>query len=368
MAHYMIMHLHDGSYADARILLPESARLMHSRAFSPVTRINGMALVFFEENYNGERIIGHDGDTKGVHSNLALLPDRDVGFFVDFNADGRNTVVYEIRDSILRDFLDRYYPAPIPQEPTLAAAVDHVRLVAGTYQPSRRLNGMLSVFMMFNSITVAANPDGTFSLSMPPSGERQTYHEIAPFVWREVGGKGLMQARMKDGQVASLHFDPIDVLIKVPAWKGAGLNVPLLVVAILAILLGVLLWPIGSLLRRHYRRPFSVTGATVRAFRLSRLGMLAMLLFILGWLFLAANLLSHFYLFNAGLDPWIRLLQIVGLLGVAGAVATAWYARCAWQAGLAWRTRIWNLLLAAMMTWLVWFTFAFNLITASLDY
>ncbi len=47
IAKFMIAHLQDGRYGDVQILKPETAKLMHSRAFGPVPELNGMALAFF---------------------------------------------------------------------------------------------------------------------------------------------------------------------------------------------------------------------------------------------------------------------------------------------------------------------------------
>ncbi|MEO8449557.1 MAG: serine hydrolase [Gemmatimonadota bacterium] len=368
MARYMIAHLHDGRYGDAQILRPETARLMHARAFSPVEHINGMALGFFQEDYNGQRIIGHDGDTKGVHSNLKLLLDQDVGLFVDFNSDGKNTAVYDLRDAIFHDFVDRYFPAPVPTEPTATTAVQHAKMAEGTYQASRRLNGLLSVFMMFNGIDLTANGDGTITIPMPPTGVRKTFHEIGPFVWREVGGKELLEMRIKDGRIISLHDHPVGVMLKVPFWQSSGFNLPLLAFSCLAMLSAVVSWPVLAWMRRRYDRPALIAGADRTRRRLARVGAVAMLLFVLGWVFLATNLLSHFYLFNAALDPWLRLLQIVGMIGVCGAGIAAWDAWRAWRSPRSLPAKIGSTVLAASMVWMVWFAFAFKLITVSLDY
>ncbi|HKP28295.1 MAG TPA: serine hydrolase domain-containing protein [Gemmatimonadales bacterium] len=347
MARYMIAHLHDGRYGDSVILEPETARLMHARATSPVEHQNGMALVFFQEDYNGQRVIGHDGDTKGVHSNLKLLLDQDVGLFADFNADGINTAVYDLRDAIFRDFMDRYFPSPVPNEPTVATAREHAALAAGSYEASRRLNGVLSVFMMFNGLEVTANADGTITIPLPPTGERKTFHEIGPFLWREVGGKELLEMRVRDGRVISLHNHPVGILIKVPYWRSAGFNLPILGLSFLVMLVALFL---------------------PRTPRVVRVGVAAMVLFLLGWLFLALNLLSHFYLFNAALDPWIRLLHFIGLVGIAGACAAVYRVVLAWRERSSWWRRIGSALLALAMIWVTWFTFAFNLITRTLDY
>src|ERR1035438_4316221 len=79
---FMIAHLQDGQFESVQILRPEMARLMHSRQFENNPRLNGMALGFYEETRNGHRIIGHGGDTICFHSDLHLIPDAGLGFFI----------------------------------------------------------------------------------------------------------------------------------------------------------------------------------------------------------------------------------------------------------------------------------------------
>ena len=82
MANFMIAHLQDGKLNDAQIVRPETARMMHSRQFGLHQALNGMCLGFYEESRNGHRIIGHGGDTVYFHSDLHLVLDSGVGFFV----------------------------------------------------------------------------------------------------------------------------------------------------------------------------------------------------------------------------------------------------------------------------------------------
>jgi CubicO group peptidase (beta-lactamase class C family) len=64
MARFMLAHLGGGAIDSARILLPETARLMHGTAAPVIPPLNGMLLGFYQRNVNGRRIIGHDGDTQ----------------------------------------------------------------------------------------------------------------------------------------------------------------------------------------------------------------------------------------------------------------------------------------------------------------
>ena len=108
MARFMLAHLQDGQLGDARILAPETAQLMHSRLFALDPAANAMAYGFYEESRNGHRIIGHGGDTVDFHSDLHLIPDAGVGFFVSHNSSGAGQPLP--RTTTVEMFLDRYFP------------------------------------------------------------------------------------------------------------------------------------------------------------------------------------------------------------------------------------------------------------------
>src|SRR5829696_5537151 len=108
MAQFMLAHLGDGQLGGARILKPETARLMHSRLFALDDGANAMCYGFYEESRNGHRIIGHGGDTIYFHSDLHLVLDQKVGFFVSYNSAGRGDSPGRI--NLWQAFLDRYYP------------------------------------------------------------------------------------------------------------------------------------------------------------------------------------------------------------------------------------------------------------------
>src|SRR6266511_4214193 len=109
MARFMLAHLQDGQLGDARILRPETARLMHSRKFALDQAANAMAYGFYEESRNGHRIIGHAGDTLYFHSDLHLIPEAGLGFFVSHNSLGRGQPLP--RTTMWEMFLDRYFPS-----------------------------------------------------------------------------------------------------------------------------------------------------------------------------------------------------------------------------------------------------------------
>src|SRR6185437_14648295 len=92
----------------------------------------------------GHRIIGHGGDTQWFHSDLHLIPDAGVGFFVSYNSAGRDhEFPDDARAVLFHAFLDRYFPAQAPAEPRRPTALADGQQVAGTYASSRRSAGDL---------------------------------------------------------------------------------------------------------------------------------------------------------------------------------------------------------------------------------
>ncbi len=95
--------------------------------------------------------------------------------------------------------------------------------MAGRYQSSRRAAQRFFVAVgMLGQFDVSANADGT--LVIPPltglNGQPKVWREVAPFVWREVGGKERLAAKIEDGAVRFLGHDTssgIQVFMPVPA-------------------------------------------------------------------------------------------------------------------------------------------------------
>ena len=88
MAKFMIAHLQDGRYGDARILEAATAQEMHQQHYAADPRISGMAHGFMEQEVNGRRLIYHGGDTFLFHSALYLLLEENVGLYVSYNSAG----------------------------------------------------------------------------------------------------------------------------------------------------------------------------------------------------------------------------------------------------------------------------------------
>lgn len=369
MTHFMIAHLQDGQYGGASILQPQTAQLMHARAFTNVTDMNAMALGFYEESRNGHRIIGHGGDTNWFHSDLHLILDANVGFFVSYNSAGR--AEGEPRNELWRKFLDRYFPYQAPAAASLASAARDAHSLTGTYITSRRdQTNVFSVFSLLDEMVVAAKPDGTLTVDQLKdfAGQPKRWQEIAPLEYRQIDGQDRL-AFQKDGsgRLRLITDFPAIIYLRAHWYENRMVNEIVLIACAAIFLLTLLFWPVAALVRRHYDKPLMLTAGQ-RRLRLAVRAVCALdLAFIAGWGSIILGL-NDVAALNEQLDPWMRLLQLVGWLGVVGLVVTLDNLIRAWESPRWWWTRIWDTGIALASIAFVWFLFNWHLLHWRLMY
>ena len=369
LAHFMIAHLQDGQYGDVHILQPPTAQLMHARAFVNVPDMNAMALGFYEESRNGHRIIGHGGDTNWFHSNLHLVLDADVGLFVSYNSAGRADD--DPRPELWEKFLDRYFAYQRPAAATPARAATDARAVAGTYITSRRdQTNVFSVSGLFDEMNVSAKPDGTLSVDQLTAfnGQPKKWQESGPLQYREIDGQDRL-AFKKDasGRLRLITDFPAIVYLRAHWYENKLVNEIILGVCAAIFLLTLLFWPVAALVRRHYAKPLVLSSGQRRLRLAVRVVCALDLAFIVGWGSIILGLTDVAAL-NQQLDPWMRLLQIVGWLGVVGLVATLDNLVRAWETPRWWWTRLWDTAVALASLGFVWFLFNWHLLHWRLMY
>lgn len=183
MANFMIAHLQNGRCGGQRILQDPTARLMHSRLFSPNPYLNGAGLGFYETYLNGHRLIGHGGAALSFFSQMALLPANNIGVFVSVNTGGG---AEEVPLQFVEAFMNEYFPAELPAlslpDMTSEVSSDYI----GTYRATRR--GFTTNEKLLTSlrgeIYVERTPTG--ALSITRRGRAGAYAEVRPAVFRRV--------------------------------------------------------------------------------------------------------------------------------------------------------------------------------------
>lgn len=361
MTHFMIAHLQDGQYEGKQILRPETVRLMHSRQFAAVPGLNAMCLGFYEETRNGHRIIGHGGDTVYFHSDLHLVLDQNLGFFVSYNSGGKGAI--NPRGVVWEAFLDRYFPYTPPAAPEMSSAAADAQAVSGTYMSSRRPEKtILSVIGLVSEAKIAANADHTISTATfkDLNGEPKHFREIAPMMYRDEHGQDMVGFKRDENGRWVMGMDyPFMVLQQAPVLRGTGFNYTVLIFSIGVFALTVLLWPVGALVRRHYDRKLDLPAGASRRRTLIRIVCLIDLVFVVGWLYLVSTL-SDLAKPTSGLDGKIHLIEIIGWLGVLGAVFAIYNL---FRPGERWWwSRIHNIAIAVACVLFVWFIFTWHML------
>jgi CubicO group peptidase (beta-lactamase class C family) len=371
MARFMIAHLQDGRSGDASILRPETARLMHSRLFDLDQGANAMAHGFYEESRNGHRIIGHAGDTVYFHTDLHLIPDAGVGLFVSHNSAGRSQPLP--RTALWEMFLDRYFPPTSSPGPVLGSAKEDAKTVSGTYILSRRSEtSFLKTAALIGEFSVSPLPDGMIEVAQltGPNGKPKRWREVARMTFLEENGHDrLIFKPDSNGRMQLILPYPFFVGQRVGFFENNKVLLTVIGVSLAIMLLTLLLWPIGWLVRRHYGGRLNLTPLA----RLLRVGV--RLVFGLDVLFLAAMTglvvysLSHLELLSDRGNTWFHLVQVVGLLGAIGTLVVIYDAIRSWRRR---ETTIWGKLRAALFVvaclGFLLFAFAGNLLHFSSSY
>lgn len=376
MARFMIAHLGNGAYATATILKPGTAKQMHDTALTIIPPLNRMLLGFYEANYNGHRIIAHGGDTQWFHSDLNLYIDEGVGVYVSFNSTGKEGAAGAVRTALFEQFGDRYLPGPTPDGTVdAAAAAAHAATIAGRYESSRRVqSSFMSLLNLAGAVQVLANDDNTISVSLLRglNGEVLKWREIAPHLWRQVGGKDLLAAEVVDGRVVRFSaspFSPIMVFEPIPWWRSPAWLLPLLVVGSGALLLTSVFWPVTAIVRRRYRASLGLTGPELLAYRWSRIAVVAVLITLLAWGGTIAAMMSNYSLLSSRLDGWIWVLHFLALIVfVGGAAIVCWNAWVVCRGSRGWFSKTWSVLLAVSSLVALWVALVFHLIGFSTNY
>jgi hypothetical protein len=262
MAKFMLAYLQEESLGDARILRPGDGS---SDAQPPcsdwIPAANGMAHGFYEETKNGHRIVGHAGDTLAFHSDLHLIPDSGVGFFVSYNSGGKGEI--SPRNILWEAFLDRYFPFNPTAEPTLDTAKDDARAVSGMYEGSRRSEtSFLKVASILGETQVSARDDGTIEIPelKETNGNPKRWREVAPMTFRDVNAQDLIIFRPDaDGVMQLILPYPFMVFKRVGTFENSKLLLPVVGISLLIMLLTLLLTPIAWLVRRHYGKTLEFT-------------------------------------------------------------------------------------------------------------
>lgn len=370
MTHFMIAHLQDGKYENIQILKPETAQLMHSRTFENLPTMNAMCLGFYEETRNGHRIIGHAGDTGYFHSDLHLMLDQNLGFFVSYNSAGKGESSPRI--TLWHAFLDRYFPYQPPAAQTPSTAAQDADEISHRYISSRRAQTtVLKVITLLGETKIEKNSDGTISAAefKDPNGKPKKFVEIGPMLFREVDGQDhLAFKRDYEGKWEGVIDYPFEVFQTPPLSENGGLDMPILLCSLIVFGLVILAWPIAAIIRKHYDRPLDITPGQRKLRRMLRIVAILDLLFLGAMAMYFSSAEQSLKLLDPKYNAVIRLIQCVGWLGMLGMIASCYYFIKSWGETRWWGSRLGASVATLACLGFAYWVFVWNLLHLSLKY
>ncbi|MEE8245064.1 MAG: serine hydrolase domain-containing protein [Pseudomonadales bacterium] len=243
MATWMLTHLGGGEYNGARILEPETARLMHTRHFALDPRLNGLRHGFIETRVHGYDAFGHGGGTIHFLSNLIMVPDLDLGVFISTNTTGGGQLINGFTKLIVERYFARGEDFTPPEPP--ADFGERGERFAGDYMGTRRPYSTLERLANAPVMTVALQDD---ELQINQGSNLIRLVEIAPLTFQNLETGDLVKFEEDDtGEIKALYLSgPTMVMEKIGVWESPSLRY--MIMATTLALMGLVL--VGFWLRR----------------------------------------------------------------------------------------------------------------------
>src|SRR6202000_2723288 len=188
----------------------------------------------------------------------------------------------------------------------------------------------LALLFTLGQTEVAAEPDGTITVAAFKdfSGAVKKWRNVGPLLYREVGGQTHLKfVATKDGDIDFFQSDdflPVEELQRVHGLAQLNLLKLLGLGTIAACSLALVVWLRGGRVRRRFGRKLEMSEGQARLRLGARLGALLYIMVIAGWIgLITAVSTNEFLLFNGGLNTWMTLLYVLGVLAIAGGIAMA---------------------------------------------
>jgi CubicO group peptidase (beta-lactamase class C family) len=325
MAKFMIAHLQKGAYGDGRILKEETAALMQSRALSPNPHLNGACLGFYENHVNGRRIVVHAGDTGAFHSEMNLLPAEGVGIFVSVNTGP--TLGFSARNDLLHAFMDRYYPAKLPQVKAPEDFKERVAHYAGSYRIIRHSYTTLEkMFSILSALKIGPTDHNTLVMSFGPYAMELV--EVGPNLFRRVDQDDTVAFSTDATGDATSVLNPLS-LPNHPAYRIAWYETPVFLMLTAAFALLCFVVALVSALR-HWKVDRAAEPNARRARRLAALVATLQLIFLAFLGVTAAILIGDPF---SGLPGIMLVALALPLILVPLTLVLLFYVGLAWKNG-----------------------------------
>jgi len=354
--------LNGGELDGQRILKEATVEEMLTRNFSHDDRLMGMALGFYESDYEGTRVMGHGGDTRWFHSYLGIDAAHDLVFFASFAGPGGSPVRSALFPAFYEEFFPRGESAPVPPE----GFAERAGKYAGSYAFWRNnFSTIEKALGLAYSVDVAPTEDDTLMVAF--AGKVKQYAEVDDNLFRElspnialapgISPRLLAFQENSQGAITGFVMDglPFMSLRKLPFYATKNFNLVLLGFSML-----VFLW---VLLRRFFQRQaFRAMPVADRSAQRAAVYTAAanVLVLVAGVVVITKAMES----LATGIPLVFKLWLVLPILATLAGLYLAWRTVAVWRQGLL--PGLWARLRYSVITlcalFMCWFYFFWNIL------
>lgn len=344
----------DGRNYSNRILQEATVTEMLTQNFSHDSRFPGMALGFYESSVNGNRLVGHGGDTQYFHSDLAIDLENDLAIFVSFSGAGGA----KVRSVIIPAFYNEFFPVVVSPLSISEDFNERANRYAGSYLFWRsNFSTIEKAFLnLGGAVKVAPSSENTIIVTM--GDDVRQFIEIDENLFQERGGKAKIAFQENEsGKINGMIFDvyPFMSMYKASMWKGQSFNFLFIGLSVI-VFLGVMLrlayqWSIYKSLPKEEK---DATNSAIVAAGLN-LGF-----FIFGIIALSVDGET---LFSVGFTPLMKFWLLFPILAtIAGGYQI-------YQAVIVWKNNYWGIwkrirfsIISLCCLFMIWFYYYWNIL------
>ena len=196
--------------------------------------------------------------------------------------------------------------------------------------------------------SIEMNEDGDLVFSL--FGDPAVWREVEPYVWRHENGYERMSAVLtEDGELDYVTYEPVAPIIhmsKAPWYRDSNLVLPVVTIAVIALLLTLVLWPLRAIVRWRYRSAFHLSGREAWAYRLTRVAIILVFIFLIAWMLAFQTLFSNLSGLSGGFITQLRITQFTQFLLYAALALSVWNIWTVWTGAQSWFAKLWSVVVA----------------------
>jgi len=333
---------------------------MFQQQFSAHPSLGGITYGLFEIFMNDRRLLIRDGDGWGFRSRMVLIPDQNLGFFVNYNNEDADV----LREDLVCQFLDHYFPASAQEPPTPKADFkDRAGQFTGIYRPLQAdETTFFKIALLFaQQIQVTDGKDGTLLVSPVGMGDNyggfegeSRWVETEPLFFQRIDGQGnLAFDRDDSGRIAYLFSGQKyhGTYRKIAWYETPGLHFAILSVSAFFFLGTLILWPVET----WHKRRRGVAGPSTWP-RLARWLAGTVCALHLVFIVVITVVMGNFVDIIYGVPPLLRIALVLPLLAAVLTTAQMIMTVQAWRKryGSTWKRTYYTLLTVIVLAFTWW--------------